>query len=472
MTAHRDSFIAYRSLESPKRVWLGDKSRVYADGIAQIALDIASGQTTSRLIAQDILHVPILHNSLLSVSNLVHYGYALVFDGTGCKIRSTASGKLIPGTHIEDSLPILNAIPSAHHARIRATYSGLGGDTLAAEIENAPDAANAAYTTSNGSSILPHQQPAPILRMAKTGVVHGMKPTDVKGLHALHSHSRANKQHRDPKMKESDLSDNRVIHAIHELRNVAFHSDGSAIRSTASGIPIAYVCVEDHLYILNAEPSIHHARIRTKCPHLDEPDEEPHQLDPKPIECALFDPPSSRLDYRCAGNLTDRFYELRDDKSDDDYASTPELIRLETDLHIFGVSETSLPSFTPSVEAFHMPKEPPKAASEDTPSEDNRPSDPGHRNTNTEDNTHMSSSEAAQSLASSRRSTRLRKTPIFGDHARLKMIFHCRRSEPHPHAPPSDSVGDTYAYKYANIASLDLDLLRPSYSRRIGIPSR
>jgi hypothetical protein len=55
MTAHRNSFIAYRSLESPKRVWLDDERRVHAVGISQIVPDIIPGRATSRLIAQDIL---------------------------------------------------------------------------------------------------------------------------------------------------------------------------------------------------------------------------------------------------------------------------------------------------------------------------------------------------------------------------------------------------------------------------------
>jgi hypothetical protein len=93
MTTHRDLFIAYRSLESPKHVWLVDKCCIYGVGIAQIALDIVSGRATSRLITQDILHVPGLHDSLLSISNLIHYGYVLAFDGTCCTIRSTTSTK-------------------------------------------------------------------------------------------------------------------------------------------------------------------------------------------------------------------------------------------------------------------------------------------------------------------------------------------------------------------------------------------
>jgi hypothetical protein len=173
---------------------------------------------------------------------------------------------------------------------------------------------------------------------------------------------------------------------------LTFSSDGCEIRSAASGIPIARAHVEDNLYILDAAASIHHARIRADCTYLDEPDEERHQLDPTTIECAFIGPASSRLAYMrankptgrfygsrdvkfngdststpvrirhqldpatiefafiglesiksasiCIRNLTDRFYESRDDKSDDNYASTPESIRLKNQSpHLWGLRD-------------------------------------------------------------------------------------------------------------------------------------
>jgi hypothetical protein len=127
-------------------------------------------------------------------------------------------------------------------------------------------------------------------------------------------------------------------------------------------------------------------------------------------------------------------------------------------LHPSGLRD-STPLFTQSVKTSHMPKEHPKAAVEDTLSEDIYPSDSVRRSIRTGESTHISSSQAAASLTSSRRSTRPRKASICDDNPRLETISSSRRSESHPHAPPSNSVGDTYAYKHANIASLDSDLL-------------
>jgi hypothetical protein len=324
MTAHCNPFIAYHSLESPKCVWLGDKRRVYAVGIVQITLDIASGLTTSRLIAQDVLHIPILHGSLPCISNLIRHGYTLAFNGTSCKIRSTASGKLIPGAHVEDSLPILNAIPSAHHARICAAYSGPGYNTLATEIKSAPAAAHAAYTAaSKGSLILSHRQ-------------LGMEHADVKEPNAPHASSCANKQHHHPITKESDVTNICILHGIHEPHDITFDNDSCTIQTTASGIPIARAHVEDHSYILNDAPFAHYAHIHADHSHLDEPDKEHHQLDPTTIKCALSSPTSSRSAYMRAKKPTGYFHKSHDVKIDDNSTSAPVQIRCKPNSKTIG----------------------------------------------------------------------------------------------------------------------------------------
>jgi hypothetical protein len=155
-----------------------------------------------------------------------------------------------------------------------------------------------------------------------------------------------------------------------------------------------------------------------------------------------------------------------------DSTSTSARIHFKSNPCILQRSNTSSPSYTASIKAFHMPKEPPKAVVEDTPSDDIYPSDSVRCSTRTGESAHTSSSQAAPSFTSSLHLMRPRNALICDDNPRLKMIFYCCRSKPHLHAPPSESVGNTYAYKHADIASLDLDHLQPSHRRQIGIFSR
>jgi hypothetical protein len=142
--------------------------------------------------------------------------------------------------------------------------------------------------------------------------------------------------------------------------------------------------------------------------------------------------------YMHAENPINRVHESCDTTSDEDSTSTPKRIRLKTDPYILQDFKTFAPSFTASVAAFQTPKEPPKAAVEDTPSEDIYPSDSVRRSTRTGESTHTSSSQAAPSFTSSLHSMRPRNALICDDNPHLETISHSCRSEPHPHAPPSN----------------------------------
>jgi hypothetical protein len=275
-----------------------------------------------------------------------------------------------------------------------------------------------------------------------------------------------------------------------------FDSDSCAIRSSASDAPIARAHVEDHPNILNTAPFIHHPRIRADRFCLNKSDEECHQLDPETIdrfyelrndesdddsastpEWTRYKPEPKTIGrtficlvlnrpiYGCIHHPTGRICEPRNSISDEDLTSTSERIHLKSDSYILQDPKIPASSFTLSVEAFHMPKEHLKTMFKDNPHDDYPPSNPSRRSTHTGERTHISSSQAALSLTSSRRSTRPLNTSICDDNNHLKMISHSCRSELHPHALPLDSVGDIDAYNHATITSLDSDLLRPSYSR-------
>jgi hypothetical protein len=142
-----------------------------------------------------------------------------------------------------------------------------------------------------------------------------------------------------------------------------------------------------------------------------------HKLDSRTIEYAFIGLKSSRSAYTCVHNLTDRIYELRDIMFDQDLTSTSERIRLKGDPYIIQDSGTSTSSFTPSVEAFHMPKEHSKAMVQDNPYEDTPPSGPVNRSVSTGDYPPILLLRAAPYLVPPRSSTRLRKASICNDKA-------------------------------------------------------
>ena len=90
MSARRDYFVAYKPLNTPKRVWLGDERSIAAVGIGSIRLSVSDDSHSPPLdiLVPDVYHVPELGGNLLSVSALAARGHAVTFTKTGCEIRA------------------------------------------------------------------------------------------------------------------------------------------------------------------------------------------------------------------------------------------------------------------------------------------------------------------------------------------------------------------------------------------------
>jgi hypothetical protein len=435
MTAHHNLLIAYRTLQSPKRIWLGDERHVNAIGIGQIALDIPSSKSTSRFVVRDVLHVPELHGFLLSVSKLVRRGFILAFDSDGCKIWSTASGAPIARAHVEDTLYILNTTSFIHHTCIRADYSYL--DELDEErhqlnpetIECAPFgpvSSRSAYMCADNPIDCTHKSRNTTFGEDLTSMLERIRlKTDPYVLHV-------------PDLHGSLIS---VSSLIQQGHTISFDRAGWSARRLHGCVkklidsfaPAAWLetrrcqvakCTVRTQPCQQATPSLNHKEIR-RHRHSDCP---------------------SRL----------RLHNITFNK---DSASMSARICFKSDPCILQRSNTLSPLYTASIEAFHMLKEPPKAAVKDTPSEGIYLSDSVRRSTRTGESTHTSLSQAAPSFTSSLSSMQPRNALICDDNPRLETISHSCRSELHPHAPPSNSVGNIYAYKHANVASFDWDLL-------------
>jgi hypothetical protein len=131
---------------------------------------------------------------------------------------------------------------------------------------------------------------------------------------------------------------------------------------------------------------------------------------------------------------TNCFHDSCNANINEDSASTSARICFKSDPYILQRSKTSTPSFTASIEAFHMPKEPSKVTVKDTPYEDYPPSEPGRRNASTKESTHTSLSQAAPSLMSSQHSMQPCKTLICnGDSCFETNLYSCIPQAIHLH---------------------------------------
>jgi len=107
MSSHRDWFQSYQPLKPPCKVWLGDNSYILAQGVGQILVRMRADHKWSRILLQDVLHVPDLHGNLLSVSALARRGARIQFLNETCEIVDK-TGHLTCVGNLEDNLYILD----------------------------------------------------------------------------------------------------------------------------------------------------------------------------------------------------------------------------------------------------------------------------------------------------------------------------------------------------------------------------
>ncbi|GBE86218.1 Retrovirus-related Pol polyprotein from transposon TNT 1-94 [Sparassis crispa] len=194
MTSHREWFVNYRALATPKRVYLGDK----------------------RFILAEVLHVPDLNGNLLSVSQFDRNSYDVRFaDGT-CRI-SNAQGRLSAIGYMRRNLYVLDMTTQLPER----TYI-LQAEDLPPSYDDSMDdpplhAFVAKETTSSASAQVWHRHLGHIsvdsvLKMVRKGMVKGMSIVGEKVSNFTCKPCLHGKQTRQPIPKESDVENPRVLH--------------------------------------------------------------------------------------------------------------------------------------------------------------------------------------------------------------------------------------------------------------------
>lgn len=90
MTSDRDLFCSYECV-NPFSVQIGDKPRLEVPGKGNIAVSIGPDNSSKSFLLQDVLYVPDLKYSLLSVGVLVDRGYLVTFNESGVHVRKNGN---------------------------------------------------------------------------------------------------------------------------------------------------------------------------------------------------------------------------------------------------------------------------------------------------------------------------------------------------------------------------------------------
>ncbi len=87
MTFEREWFTTYKSIV-PRKVYMGDDTILEAIGKGSIKATMQVGGKVLFTTITQVLHVPKMKNSLISVSKFISEGLKVEFDKDGCKVNN------------------------------------------------------------------------------------------------------------------------------------------------------------------------------------------------------------------------------------------------------------------------------------------------------------------------------------------------------------------------------------------------
>ncbi len=106
MTFEREWFTTYESIV-PRKVYMGDDTILEAIGKGNIKATMQVGGRGLFTTITQVLHVPKMKNSLISISKLISEGLKVEFDKDDCKVNN-AHGIVVAEARREKNLYLLN----------------------------------------------------------------------------------------------------------------------------------------------------------------------------------------------------------------------------------------------------------------------------------------------------------------------------------------------------------------------------
>jgi len=106
MTFQQEWFTMYKRIY-PRRVFMGDDTVLEAIGKGNIKATMQVGGKLTHTTITQVLHVPKMKNSLISVSKLISEGFKVEFDKDGCRVN-TARGVVVAQARRDKNLYLLN----------------------------------------------------------------------------------------------------------------------------------------------------------------------------------------------------------------------------------------------------------------------------------------------------------------------------------------------------------------------------
>jgi hypothetical protein len=106
MTFEQEWFTTYKRI-SPRKVFMSDDTVLEAIGKGSIKATMQVGGKLSHATMTQVLHVPKMKNSLISVNKLISEGFKVEFDKDGCKVND-ARGVVVAEAQRDKNLYLLN----------------------------------------------------------------------------------------------------------------------------------------------------------------------------------------------------------------------------------------------------------------------------------------------------------------------------------------------------------------------------
>src|SRR5260370_42277824 len=205
LCGNRDWFTSYHTLNTPRKVILGNKQKVLAPGIGQIEVNLEVGNSSHPITIHDILYCPSISHNLLSVPQLTSIGALAQFANRSCRIYGS-SNKLITIAELEDGL-------------YRLPVTIVTSERVYITVVGTPESANVTHSITASASLdvwhvrLGHISMDSILKMLQSGMVKGM---DVIGKKTIEgstycSECKSASHHRNPIPSETHTCSDQVL---------------------------------------------------------------------------------------------------------------------------------------------------------------------------------------------------------------------------------------------------------------------
>src|SRR6267154_1653534 len=154
MSPFRTNFLNFRTID-PHPIRAADKRTFNAIGKGNLYVELSNGNKRTRILLKDVLYAPCMGVTLVSISRLTATGYAMLFQGTLCKIYDSHKKQL-------GEIPVQGGLYRLKRQPKKPPFAGIAG-------------ADETLTMEELHHRLCHIAPSSIREMLTKGMIEGVK---------------------------------------------------------------------------------------------------------------------------------------------------------------------------------------------------------------------------------------------------------------------------------------------------------